>query len=198
MLYERLHKVGEDYILDMLKLNGRRGEKEFRMKHCVFDVYDPAGDTVYEVLTAKFIRSMHEHDEEIIAKMFKYLLYAKHLKFYIVSYGKGEINLFNKLRLQHWHLECSWSGNVKGLYYHAGKTPRTVVNLVLRVMKDYAPIKEWIDPKRRMRHKKVPDEFGEMTKKYNLPKNFLQGLWRDWHLHWVQEMEKVLPRWSQK
>jgi len=196
--YDLIHEKAEDYIVEELKKKGYKAVKQQRVKNGnIFDVYEPQTKTAYEVLTAKIIRSAHEQDEAIIAKMFRYLLYAKHLKFYLASFNHEEIEMFHNLGLEHWHLEFNWDGELIGKSYHKGKTAEEIAKKIFKLLVSYAPLREWTREKRRKQHP-APEEFKKLTKKYGLPEHFLIGLWRDWRLQWVWKLEKVLPKWVKR
>ncbi|MEM5798608.1 MAG: hypothetical protein QXP39_00990 [Candidatus Aenigmatarchaeota archaeon] len=201
MSYKELHAAAEDFLVKRLTAQGHDVEKEKARNHDVlFDVYDVSTDTAWEVLTAKIVRSAHEQDEAIIAKIFRYLLFVKNLKFLIVSFGHEEIEMFHRLGLEHWHLHNHWwhIGELKGWSYHRGKSAREIANRIFKVMTNYAPISEWCREGRRKEHPKadVAEDFERMTNELGLPKNFLIGLWRDWRLNWVWKLENILPKWK--
>ncbi len=193
--YKILHKKAEEYLkrkLDhQIKLEYRKDHK----KPAIFDVYDKKKDVAYEILTAKIIKSSHEHEEAILSKLFRYLIKCPRLKFYLVSYGEEEIELFHNLNLEHWHLFCDWEGNIEKEVYHKGKSALEIAKFIYKILISLAPLSEWIKEGRRKKHSSK-EEFEKLTEKYKLPKNFLIGLWRDWHLDWVWKLEKALPKWE--
>jgi len=206
MSYKELHAAGEELLFKRLTARGHKVQKEFRRNHeVIFDIYDATTDTAWEVLTAKYVRSAHEQDEAIIAKIFRYLLHCKNVKFLIVSFDHAEIEMFHRLGLEHWHAHNGWwsfrrSEKLRGWKYHKGKSARRIANEIYRSMIKFAPLAEWTREKRRKDHPKeeVAKEFEKITEQLGLPKNFLIGMWRDWRLMWVWKLEKVLPLWAKK
>ena len=197
--YDELHGVAEDWIVAKLKLMDHAVQKELgRDREVIFDVFDSSTNTAYEVLTAKIIRSAHEQDEAIIAKAFRYLLEVPRLRFYLASYDHEEMEIFHKLGMEHWHLDADWNARITKSHYHRGKPAHTVIRRIFDAMRAYAPIKEWIRPKRRKAHTPFPHELEELNARLGLPKNFLKGIWRDWRLAWVLRLEKVLPAWERR
>lgn len=205
MSYKELHAAGEDLLIKRLTAQGHKVQRELRRDHeAIFDVYDATTDTAWEVLTAKYVRSAHEQDEAIIAKIFRYLLHCKNVKFLIVSFDHGEIEMFHSLGLEHWHAHNGWWSfrrpeKLKGWKYHRGSSARVVARRIYREMTKFAPLKEWTAENRRKRHKyPLPPELDKITERLGLPKNFLKGMYRDWRLAWVWKLEKILPLWAKK
>jgi len=207
MLYKELHKAVEEFLLKRLSRAGHEVYVEYRAgskrNYVIFDVYDATTNTAYEILTAKFWRSAHEQPESFFAKIYRYLLYCDNIRFVIASFDpEGEIDFFHRMRIEHWHIHNHWwsfSGKVSGWRRHPGKSAKAVAIAVLKAMLKFAPLPEWTSEKRRARHPRpIPNEIIQLTEKLGLPKNFLKGLWRDWHLQWVWKLEKVLPKFARK
>jgi hypothetical protein len=203
MSYKELHKAGEEWIVRWLKAKGHKVLQEAALNHeVVFDVYDATTSTAYEVLTAKIVRSGHEQDEMILYKLFHYLLLVPRLRFYIVSFGKDELEVFHSLHLEHWHLYSKgWlKTELRGPIYHKGKSALEVANAIYKAMVNYAPLHEWIAKDRRHKHPKaaVEKDFARLTAQLGLPKNFLIGMWRDWRLLWVWRLEYILKLWKKR
>jgi len=192
-MYRELHQEAEEFLVRKLKRMGHEVEREVRQdSFCIFDVYDKTTDTAWEILTAKIIKPSHEHEEGILTKLFRYLLYCRDLRFLVVGLWDEDLPALHRLKLRHWHLRD------KRLVYHPGLPARRIAERVLKAMLEIAPIEEWTREGRRKDHPKkaVEERFRELTQKLGLPKNFLLGLWRDWRLNWVWKLEEVLPRWS--
>lgn len=200
-LYAQLHRRGEDDIVKAHNAAGEEAWREFRRDGCIFDVYVPERDLAYEVLTAKWERSAHEQDEAIIAKLFRYLLHCSTVRLVLVSYDHEDLDYLHSMRIAHTHREHSWAtGRFIREFRHPGKPAKPVLMAVLRWMAKFAPLKEWYDPKRRKRHLRGQhrETFAKASKALGLPENFLYGIWRDWKLKWVWNMEKDLPKWERK
>lgn len=199
-MYRELHARAEQLILNRLRRARHKALLEHRIADCVFDVYDATTDTVYEILTAKFERSSHESDEAILAKLFKYALHSRAIRLVIVSYDHQELDMLHRMAIAHEHIDFRWwSGSLIGYRRHRGASPHTVVKRVLKILKSVAPLSEWYDEKRRQRHPRgqMDKTFEQLTARYGLPPNFLKGLWRDWRLKWVMQMEHVLPLYEE-
>lgn len=197
--YAKIHEKTEQLIVAMLKSRGHAVAREVRRhREVIFDVYDSTTGTAYEVLTAKIVRSSHEQDEAILAKIFRYLLEARSLKFWIASYNHEELEMFHSMGLEHWHVEYDWFGRMKRKYYHRGKTAARAASDIIRAMQRIAPLVEWCRPRRRAAHMRATEkekQIATATKRLGLPKNFLKGIWRDWLLLWCWKLEKILPQW---
>ncbi|MEM4389587.1 MAG: hypothetical protein QXG98_02910 [Candidatus Micrarchaeia archaeon] len=195
--YTELHERVKAELAAELRAAGHIVRSEFRTDGCIFDVWDATTKTAYEVLTAKIVRSSHERDEAIIAKLFRYVLHCRALVFVVASYGEEDIELFHHLGMGHWHRKYSWSGQLESKSWHAGATPLNIAKRIYRALTALAPLTEWTAGKRRRRHKyPLPPALARATKKYGLPPHFMQGLWRDWHLQWVLQLERLLPKWK--
>lgn len=197
--YKSIHQKTEEFIKSQLE---KKGYKDVLLEHrvkdgVIFDVWNLATNTVYEVLTAKIVRSAHEQDEAIISKLFRYLLFAKRVKFYLASYNHEEIEMFHNLGIEHWHVNFDWQGHIIKTIYHPGKRAQVIARKIYNLLVSWAPIKEWTFEKRRKKHP-APEEFKRLTTKYSLPEHFLIGLWRDWRLNWVWKLEKILPKWKER
>lgn len=205
MSYKELHKAAKEFIIKRLKKKGHKVSTEYRAgtkrRYVIFDVYDHTTDTAYEVLTAKIVVSAHEQPEAFVAKMFRYLLHCKNLRFILASFDTEEIPMFHTMGIEHWHIHDSWwrIGKLKGFVRHTGSSARTVARQIYKAMIKFAPLKEWTQENRRKRHKyPMPPRLDKLTAKLGLPKNFLKGMWRDWRLNWVWKLEKILPAWAKK
>lgn len=196
--YDVLHDKAKEWLAERLREKGHSVVLEQRMNHeVIFDVYDRTEQTAWEVLTAKIVRSSHEQDEAIIAKIFRYLLWVKNLKFLLVSYDHEELDFFHTMGIEHWHLSSTswWKPSFGKLFYHRGKNPKEVAVRLVREMLKFAGLEEWVGKQRGKAHRKqpIPQQFDKLTKALGLPKNFLKGMWRDWRLMWVWKLEKILP-----
>ncbi|MEM3075725.1 MAG: hypothetical protein QW590_02790 [Candidatus Bilamarchaeaceae archaeon] len=202
MGYRALHTQGERWLLHKLRAEGHDVNLEVRKNNdVIFDVYDETEGTAWEVLTAKFFKSAHEQDEAIIAKIFRYLLHCKQLRFLVVSVNSEEIKLLHKIGLEHWHIYGDyWSEGLCGFEYHKGTSSLDIAKKIYKALVGYAPIHEWCRKGRRKYHPKaeVEKDFARITRALGLPKNFLIGLWRDWHLVWVWKLENALRKWKLK
>lgn len=206
MAYKELHRAAEEFLIQRLQKKGHKVSREHAVDHKVlFDVYDATENTAWEVLTAKIVRSGHEQDEAILAKIFRYMMHVPNVKFLLVSFDHEELQMFHDLKLEHWHAHDGWWSfggpeSLKRLYYHRGKTAAQVARDIFNAMVGYAPLKEWIKKGRRKYHPKasVAADFEQITKKLGLPKNFLIGMYRDWRLQWVWKLEQILPLWAEK
>jgi len=200
--YKEIHEQAKEFIAERLRQKGEKVEVEARLDHEVqFDVFDETNKVAYEVLTAKFFRSSHEKDEAIIAKIFRYLLHCRELRFVIASYNHEEIEFFHNARIRHWHIHFGswWHPRIeKKIYYHPGVKPKTFAKRLFRAMLKIAPLREWISEGRARKHRKqpLPDEFSVIRQRFGLPENFLKGLWRDWRLQWVLRLERCLGKWK--
>ncbi|MEM4282589.1 MAG: hypothetical protein QXU88_01165 [Candidatus Woesearchaeota archaeon] len=198
--YKELHDKAKEKLAAELKAKGHSVVVEARRhKEVIFDVYDSTTGTAYEILTAKIVRSGHEQDEALLAKIFRYLLDARTLKFYIASYDHRELDFFHKMALEHWHYDFNFWGGLREKRYHKGITAARAAQKIISAMKKVAPILEWCRPRRRAAHIKNAEaekKIVTLTEKLGLPKNFLKGLWRDWRLLWVWKLEKLLPQWE--
>ncbi|MEM7814726.1 MAG: hypothetical protein QXF55_00075 [Candidatus Aenigmatarchaeota archaeon] len=197
--YSKLHEATEKLIVEQLKKRGHSASREVRRhREVIFDVYDATTGTAYEVLTAKIVRSGHEQDEAILAKIFRYLLEARSLKFWIASYNHEELEMFHRMGIEHWHAEYDWFGRPRRKCHHRGKSAARAASDIIRTMQRIAPLAEWCRPRRRAAHMKdvkAEKAIAVATARLGLPKNFLKGIWRDWRLLWVWKLEKLLPQW---
>jgi hypothetical protein len=196
MFYREIHKDAQKRIAEELIEKGHEAKIEYRKQGVIFDVYDLTTDEGYEVLTAKFQRSAHEQDEVVIAKMLRYLLRCKQLHFIVACVDNEDLDYLHNMQIEHWHYSYSWLGGFRQRYRHSGKSAKTIAKRITAAMKRIAPLGEWCKEGRRD-HKKIP-QFEKLTKKLGLPKNFLIGIWRDWHLNWVWKLERELQRWNKK
>ena len=198
--YAKIHEKTEELVVAQLRAAGHSAAREVRRhREVIFDVYDATTGIAYEVLTAKIVRSGHEQDEAILAKIFRYLLEARALKFWLASYDHEELRMFHDVGVEHWHVEYDWFGRPKRKYYHKGKTAARIASEIIRAMQQIAPLAEWCRPRRRaahMRDAKAERAIAAATARLGLPKNFLKGIWRDWRLLWVWKLEKILPQWE--
>jgi len=199
MNYRTLHAEAEEKLLSYLWAKKHKAVKEYRTKYGIFDVYDITDSCCWEVLTAKIIRSGHEQDEAIIAKIFRYMLFAPKIRFLLVSYDHEELEMFHRMKIEHWHIHNGWwSGRLGEIYYHKGKPAYKIAHEIYEAMISIAPLTEWTKEKRRAKHPDRKTEVQETNDRLGLPKNFLLGLWRDWRLAWVWRLEKVLPKWAKR
>lgn len=199
MSYRDLHAAGEDKIVRYLRHQGHEALKEHRTPHGVLDVYDQTGNECWEVVTAKIVRSSHEQDEALVAKVFHYMLVAPYVKFLVVSYGHDELVFLHNLGVEHWHAHNGWGQSLLGrLHRHGGKQATQTAHEVYQAMIRLAPLSEWVSEDRRVRHPDRSAAVQSINDRLGLPKNFLLGLWRDWHLNWVWKLERILPEWAER
>jgi len=199
MSYRELHAAAEDELVELLKRKGHVAVKEYRTKYGIFDVYDKTANTCWEVVTAKIIPSGHEQKEAIVAKIFRYMLVVPKVKFLIASYDHEDLDYFHTMKLEHWHVHDGWWGGQLGkLYYHKGQSAEKLAHKIYAAMVAFAPLKEWLRPKRRAAHPNRKSDVQKINDALGLPHNFLLGIWKDWRLAWVWKLEKVLPLWAKK
>jgi hypothetical protein len=197
MNYRALHAVAEEKLLEMLRQRGHVAFREYRTKNCIFDVYDETENTCWEVLTVKFVRSSHEKDEAILAKIFCYTMVVPRIKFLLVSYDHEELEMFHKVGIEHWHVHNGWMGfgGLGKIYYHRGQTAHRIAHKIYDAMKAYAPIREWTRPRRRKAHSEVA-KVQKINDRLGLPHNFLTAIWRDYRVMWAWRLERILSKWE--
>lgn len=199
MTYRDLHTAGEDKIASYLRRKGHHALKEHRTAHGVLDVYDSTEDVCWEVVTAKIVRSSHEQDEAIVAKIFRYTLVAPQVRFLVVSYGHDELEFFHRMGVEHWHSHNGWTETTLGrLHRHGGKSATQAAHDIYGAMLRLAPLSEWVAEDRRARHPDRSAAVQAVNDELGLPRDFLLGLWRDWRLNWVWKLEGLLPEWAER